>query len=93
MENKIERAVILCENNKITIADLDLETITAYEENPYDIQPFLLMKAEYHLNFLRKPLLKNNNNISKTAEELGLSRGSLYRRLEKYNINLKTDSL
>ena len=84
MENKIERAVILCENNKITIADLDLETITAYEENPDDIQLSSVEKAA-----VEKALLKNNNNISKTAEELGLSRGSLYRRLEKYNI--KTD--
>jgi len=84
MENKIERAVILCENNKITIADLDLETITAYEENHDDIQLSSVEKAA-----VEKALLKNNNNISKTAEELGLSRGSLYRRLEKYNI--KTD--
>lgn len=88
MENKIERAVILCENNKITIADLDLETITAYEENPDDIQLSSVEKAA-----VEKALIKNNNNISKTAEELGLSRGSLYRRLEKYNINFKTDSL
>ncbi|UTN03258.1 sigma-54 dependent transcriptional regulator [Flavobacterium bizetiae] len=88
MENKIERAVILCENNKITIADLDLETITTYEENPDDIQLSSVEKAA-----VEKALLKNNNNISKTAEELGLSRGSLYRRLEKYNINFKTDSL
>ncbi|CAA9203555.1 Alginate biosynthesis transcriptional regulatory protein AlgB [Flavobacterium bizetiae] len=88
MENKIERAVILCENNKITIADLDLETITTYEENPDDIQLSSVEKAA-----VEKALLKNNNNISKTAEELGLSRGSLYRRLEKYSINFKTDSL
>lgn len=88
MENKIERAVILCENNKITIADLDLETITAYEENSDDIQLSTVEKAA-----VEKALLKNNNNISKTAEELGLSRGSLYRRLEKYNINFKTDGL
>lgn len=88
MENKIERAVILCENNKITIADLDLETITTYEENPDDIQLSSVEKAA-----VEKALIKNNNNISKTAEELGLSRGSLYRRLEKYNINFKTDSL
>lgn len=84
MENKIERAVILCENNKITIADLDMETITAYEDNPDDIQLSSVEKAA-----VEKALLKNNNNISKTAEELGLSRGALYRRLEKYNI--KTD--
>jgi DNA-binding NtrC family response regulator len=82
MENKIERAVILCENNIITIADLDLEQITEYEDNPDDIQLSAVEKAT-----VERALLKNNKNISKTAEELGLSRGSLYRRLEKYNIS------
>jgi DNA-binding NtrC family response regulator len=83
MENKIERAVILCENNHITVSDLDLKEITTYDDNPDDIQLSSVEKAT-----VEKALLKNNNNISKTAEELGLSRGSLYRRLEKYNINL-----
>ncbi|MBF4473355.1 sigma-54-dependent transcriptional regulator [Flavobacterium sp. HJJ] len=82
MENRIERAVILCENNHITVSDLDLEQITVYEENPEDIQLSAIEKAT-----VERALLKNNNNISKTADELGLSRGALYRRLEKYNIN------
>nr|WP_314897515.1 sigma-54 dependent transcriptional regulator [uncultured Flavobacterium sp.] len=82
MENRIERAVILCENNQITISDLDLEQITMYEENQDDIQLSAIEKTA-----IEKILFKNNNNISKTAEELGLSRASLYRRLEKYNIN------
>lgn len=83
MENKIERAVILCENNRITVSDLDLDEITVYDENPDDIQLSTVERAT-----VEKALLKNNNNISKTAEELGLSRGSLYRRLEKYNISI-----
>ncbi|HEY1195396.1 sigma-54 dependent transcriptional regulator [Flavobacterium sp.] len=83
MENKIERAVILCENNKITVSDLDLEIITPYEEHSEDNQLSSVEKAA-----VEKALLKNNNNISKTAEELGLSRGALYRRLEKFNINI-----
>jgi len=81
MENRIERAVILCENNQIIVSDLDLEQITAYEESQEDIQLSAVEKTA-----IEKILAKNNNNISKTAEELGLSRASLYRRLEKYNI-------
>ncbi|WP_348824236.1 sigma-54-dependent transcriptional regulator [Flavobacterium aestuarii] len=82
MENRIERAVILCENNHITISDLDLDEITVYDENHEDIQLSSIEKAT-----VERALFKNNNNISKTAEELGLSRGALYRRLEKYNIS------
>ncbi|MBG6188311.1 sigma-54-dependent transcriptional regulator [Flavobacterium sp. CAN_S2] len=82
MENRVERAVILCENNYISVSDLDLEQITTFEDNQDDIQLSAIEKTA-----IEKILLKNNNNISKTAEELGLSRGALYRRLEKYNIN------
>ena len=82
MENRIERAVILCENNQITVSDLDLEQITTYEDNQDDIELSAVEKIA-----IEKILFKNNNNITKTAEELGLSRGALYRRLEKYNIS------
>lgn len=81
MENRMERAVILCENNLIRLSDLDLEQIIPYEESQEDSQLSAIEKTT-----VEKALAKNNNNISKTAEELGLSRGALYRRLEKYNI-------
>lgn len=80
MENRIERAVILCENNTIKTADLDLETITKFE-NPDEFQLSDIEKVA-----IEKVLIKNENNISKSAEELGLSRASLYRRIEKYKI-------
>jgi DNA-binding NtrC family response regulator len=85
MENRIERAVILCENNSISISDLDLDEITSYEENQDDFQ-----LSDIEKNTIEKVLLKNNQNISKSAEELGLSRASLYRRMEKYRISPPT---
>ena len=82
MENRIERAIILCENNSISASDLDLDEITSYDENHDDLQ-----LSEIEKNTIEKVLAKNNQNISKSAEELGLSRASLYRRMEKYNIS------
>lgn len=81
MENRIERAVILCENNIITVSDLDLETISVVEEANDDLQLMDIEKAT-----IEKVLQKNNFNISKSAEELGLSRASLYRRMEKFEL-------
>jgi DNA-binding NtrC family response regulator len=81
MENRIERAVILCENNTITAADLDLEIATTFDENSDDFQLSDIEKLA-----IEKVLVKNEYNISKSAEELGLSRASLYRRMEKYGI-------
>ena len=80
MENRIERAVILCKNNTIKPSDLDLEIVLLHEQHD-DFQ-----LSDIEKNTIEKVLLKNENNISKSAEELGLSRAALYRRLEKYNI-------
>lgn len=81
MENRIERALILCENNTISASDLDLEQVTFYE-NREDIP-----LSDMEKNTIEKVLAKHQYNISKSADELGLSRASLYRRMEKYNIN------
>jgi len=35
---------------------------------------------------IRKAIAKHGGNISHAAEELGLSRGALYRRIETYGI-------
>ncbi|PBJ11303.1 sigma-54 dependent transcriptional regulator [Flavobacterium sp. ACN6] len=80
MENKIERALILAENNTISVMDLDIldfEEIQENDENPL---------SELEKSAIEKALFKHNGNISKTAEELGLSRAALYRRIEKYDL-------
>jgi DNA-binding NtrC family response regulator len=82
LENKIERAIILCDNNCIKCSDLDLELITTYDENHEDFQ-----LSDIEKTTIEKVLAKHNNNITKSAEELGLSRAALYRRIEKYDIN------
>jgi DNA-binding NtrC family response regulator len=79
MENRIERAVILCENNTITISDLDL----GFVENRSNDD---LQLSDIEKSMIEKVLQKNNFNISKSAEELGLSRASLYRRMEKFDL-------
>jgi len=80
MENRIERAVILCENNLITVSDLDLEVVSNVGNND-DLQLFEIEKST-----IEKVLQKNNFNVSKSADELGLSRASLYRRMEKFDL-------
>ncbi len=81
MENRIERAIILCENNVISVSDMDLEIVSASAETSDEVQLSGLEKSA-----IEKVLVKNGFNISKSAEELGLSRASLYRRMEKYDI-------
>jgi len=80
MQNKIERALILADNNIISVQDLDIldfEEIQENDENPL---------SELEKTAIEKALFKHHGNISKTAEELGLSRAALYRRIEKYDL-------
>ena len=80
MENRIERAVILCDNDTISASDLDLMITTAVPA----LQDSQLSGLEK--NTIEKVLAKHQHNISKSADELGLSRASLYRRIEKFGI-------
>lgn len=80
MENRIERAVILCEGNTITLADLDLETIT--ETATTSVAPL----SDIEKNTIVRALQKHHYNVSRAADELGLSRAALYRRMDKYEI-------
>jgi DNA-binding NtrC family response regulator len=80
MENKIERALILADNNTISVMNLDIldfEEIQENDENPL---------SEMEKSAIEKSLFKHNGNISKTAEDLGLSRAALYRRIDKYDL-------
>ena len=49
-------------------------------------EPGSMTLEEMEEAMVRKALEKYNNNISKAAKSLGLTRQMLYRRLEKYNI-------
>lgn len=83
MENRIERAVILSDNNIITAFDLDLDDNIVHK-TPQEIQ-----LSDMEKSAIEKALLKHSHNISKTAEELGLSRAALYRRMDKYELGKK----
>jgi len=86
MENKIERAVILSDEPKISVTQLDILDFNPTENNVAEDNPL----SEMEKSVIEKSLAKFSGNISKTAEELGLSRAALYRRMEKYDLKDKT---
>jgi DNA-binding NtrC family response regulator len=80
MENKIERAVILSDDDTISVAELDIFNYNP--ANGTDESPL----SDLEKTAIEKALAKHSGNISKTADELGLSRAALYRRMEKYDL-------
>jgi DNA-binding NtrC family response regulator len=77
--NRVRRAVIMSENTLLTPEDLGLEKRAA------DAGNITLDQARAHaeLQAIRCALRRNQNNMSAAARQLGISRATLYRVLER----------
>jgi DNA-binding NtrC family response regulator len=87
LRHAIERAVILALNNVVEAEDLQLNygTLAAQPDIIPD-EPVVLKLDEMEKATIQKALCKNGFNISHAAKELGLTRASLYRRMEKHGL-------
>jgi len=81
LEHTLERAVLMCRSNEIQSADLGLTLPRPQNQN---LEELSLEAVESIL--IRKALQRYQGNVSQAAEALGLSRGALYRRMEKYGL-------
>ena len=81
LDHTIERAVLMAQGARIEASDLGLNQVRASSQPLEDMS---LESVESIL--IRKALTRCNGNVSQAAEALGLSRGALYRRMEKYGI-------
>jgi DNA-binding NtrC family response regulator len=85
LDHTIERAVLMARGNQIEAVDLGLATSRASGQAVgQGLEEMSLESVESIL--IRKALSRSNGNVSQAAEALGLSRGALYRRMEKYGI-------
>jgi two-component system NtrC family response regulator len=85
LENRIKRAVIMAEGNKITPADLELGSQTIRDE-------YMNLKGAREAlekEMILKALSKNKDNVTRAAEALGISRPTLYELMEKLEIERK----
>lgn len=82
LQHAIERAVILSQTEMLQPEDFKGLRWGNEENNKTDT----LQLEEMEVLLIKKAMQKHNGNITETARELGLTRASLYRRLEKYGI-------
>ena len=83
LQHMIERVVIMSETEVLQPEDFYFSS--------RDIKDDELSFSNYHLDDVEKKLIikvisKHGGNLTKAAKELGLTRASLYRRLEKYGL-------
>lgn len=80
LEHAVERAVILSEGNILVEEDFVFSSKSGFEEETLtsieDIEKYYIIKS----------LEKNRGKLTKVAEELNLSRQTIYRKMKKYGL-------
>lgn len=83
LENSVKRAVIMCDDNMISIDDLELG------EETDGMDGFINLKAARELadrREIKRAITRTEGNISNAAKLLGISRPTLYDLLKQYQI-------
>ncbi|HEX6202160.1 MAG TPA: sigma-54 dependent transcriptional regulator [Thermoanaerobaculia bacterium] len=83
LDHAVERGVLMATGDRIEPADLGIAGDGGVERTGR-LEDLPLEDVERML--IRKALARFEGNVTRTADFLGLSRGALYRRLEKYGL-------
>ena len=81
LENRIKRAVILSADRRIKAADMGFDP-----EMQSELKTLAQLREEVESDYINQALLRHNWNVSRAANDLGVSRTTLYDLLDKYGI-------
>ena len=83
MQHAIERAVIMCDGTNLSPDDFILSSVVknsgGLELDTYNLE-------DIEKTIIEKVLKTNQGNVTQAATQLGLTRTSLYRRMEKHGL-------
>jgi len=92
LKNLLERLAIMVEKDVIDLPDLPSPF---RPEGPAEMEPaerrlfnsdsLKQAKKLFEMEFIKRKLVQNNNNISQTAKALGIHRSFLHRKLKQFN--------
>jgi DNA-binding NtrC family response regulator len=102
LRNTIERAIILCEGDRISLNDLPLRgelddidqllgNIPTTNEELKQIKKEIRRKAvrKVEKTFILNALVKNNWNVTQAAQSVGLQRSNFHNLMKKYEIKIR----
>jgi two-component system nitrogen regulation response regulator NtrX len=89
LKNLIERLVIMVDKDKIDIEDIpsayNPETCQdpgAFGPEFLHLENFKAARKAFEKEFIRMKLIENRNNITKTAEAIGVGRSYLHKKIK-----------
>ena len=89
LENKIKGAVIMADGKQVTASDMGIEIVEEQEANSLNLRE---VRQQAESKAIRVALMKNFGNISRSAEQLGVTRPTLYDLLNKYGLSAEAYS-
>jgi transcriptional regulator with GAF, ATPase, and Fis domain len=86
LENRIRKALVLCDSTLLGVDDLDLG-----EEAVAPLLPLERAKEEFQRSYVLKALERNNGNRTQTARDLGVDPRTIFRYLERDSLTPGND--
>ena len=91
LKNLVERTLLVCGKDTLDASDFKgqvvMQEVKATDSNDMTMEDMTLDEAERQQ--ILRTLEKYDNNLTQVATVLGLTRQTLYRRLEKHNIKIE----
>jgi len=84
LENRVKRSVIMADGAQVSEEDLEMDGVDGHTE-PFNLRQ---VRESAERRALLRALNYSENNVSRTAEMLGITRPTLYNLLRKYSITL-----
>ena len=88
LKNLVERSILVSKTNELSIDDFSVHLEQSGTKKKKTEIPGVgeLTLEQMEIEMVKKAMTFHDNKISKAAASLGITRNSLYRRLEKYQI-------
>ncbi len=83
LQHAIERGIIMCEGSQLEAEDF---LLSAANKKVGEIELDTYNLEDVEKSIINKVLKQHQGNITQAASDLGLTRTSLYRRMEKYDL-------
>lgn len=86
LRNRIRQAMVLAKTNLVQPADLEFD-----DNSGTGIVSLEKARIKAEGEYIRIALHRNYHNVTETAQQLGVSRVTLYRLMKKYQIDISTE--
>jgi DNA-binding NtrC family response regulator len=83
--SRVRRAIVMCEGRSVTAENLGLQDLAPHEH----ILTLEQARNQADIAAIQSALARHRNRLSRAARDLGVSRVTLYRLLERYQIRVR----